>query len=401
MHEPPVAHAVSPVRAQASFRRLNITLYALAAFLYWAALYLYVPTLPTYVENKTHSLALVGTVLSMYGLWQAIIRLPLGIATDWLGRRKPFIIVGLALVGLGTWIMVTAEGVAGLAAGRAITGLAAGTWVPLVVIFSSLYPPQEAVRATTILSLIGSLGRVAATSVTGTLNQLGGYSLAFYLAVGAAVLATLVMLPTREVSLLPRRPSLASVRHLVTRRDVLLPAVLAALSQYVIWAATFGFIPILAKQLGGTDFTQSVLVSMHIGLVVLGNLMGTAIIRRIGTRWLVNVSFVLLSAGIGVAALATSPPLLFIAQFCIGISTGISYPVLMGMSIQYVEDAERATALGFHQAVYAIGMFAGPLVSGWLAEAIGIRPMFGVTAFLCLALALLLNRWLSADRQPN
>jgi len=350
------------------------------------------------VENKTHSLALVGTVLSMYGLWQAIIRLPLGIATDWLGRRKPFIIVGLALVGLGTWIMVSAEGVAGLAAGRAITGLAAGTWVPLVVIFSSLYPPQEAVRATTILSLIGSLGRVSATSVTGILNQLGGYSLAFYLAVGAAVLATLVMLPTREASLLPRRPSLASVRHLVTRRDVLLPAVLAALSQYVIWAATFGFIPILAKQLGGTDVTQSVLVSMHIGLVVLGNLMATAIMRRIGTRWLVNVSFVLLSAGIGVAALAASPPLLFIAQFCIGISTGISYPVLMGMSIQYVEDAERATALGFHQAVYAIGMFAGPLVSGWLAEAIGIRPMFGVTAFLCLALALLLNRWLSADR---
>jgi MFS family permease len=398
MHEPPIAHAVSSATPQASYRRLNITLYALAAFLYWAALYLFVPTLPTYVENKTHSLALVGTVLSMYGLWQAIIRLPLGIATDWLGRRKPFIIVGLALLGLGTWIMATAEGVAVLAAGRAITGLAAGTWVPLVVIFSGLYPPQEAVRATVILSLIGSLGRVSATSMTGSLNQLGGYSLAFYLAVGAAVLAILIALPTREESLLPRRPSLASVGHLVTRRDVLLPAVLAALSQYANWAATFGFIPILAKQLGSTDVTQSVLVSMHIGLVVLGNLMATAIIRRIGTRRLVNVSFVLLSAGIGVAALATSLPHLFIAQFCMGISIGINYPVLMGMSIQHVEDAERATALGFHQSVYAIGMFAGPLVSGWLAEAVGIRPMFGVTAFLCLALGLLVNRWLTADR---
>jgi hypothetical protein len=80
-------------------RRLTVALFTIAAFLYWVALYLYVPTLPTYVQSKTHNLALVGTVLSMYGLWQAIIRLPLGIVTDWLGWRKPFILIGLGLAG--------------------------------------------------------------------------------------------------------------------------------------------------------------------------------------------------------------------------------------------------------------------------------------------------------------
>jgi MFS family permease len=177
MHETPVAQPVASIKPQIGGRRLTITLYAAAALLYWAGLYLYVPTLPTYVQSKSSSLALVGIVLSMYGLWQAIIRLPLGIAADWLGRRKPFIIGGLVLVGLGAWIMGTAEGTAGLAVGRAVTGLAAGTWVPLVVIFSSLFPPEEAVRATALLSMIGSLGRVLATSITGSLNQLGGYLL--------------------------------------------------------------------------------------------------------------------------------------------------------------------------------------------------------------------------------
>jgi MFS family permease len=398
MHELPSAQAIPPVETRTGSRRLTITLYAIVAYLYWAGLYLYVPTLPTYVKSKTDSFALVGIVLSMYGLWQAIIRLPLGIAADWLGRRKPFIVAGLALLGLGAWIMAAAGDAAGLALGRAITGLAAGTWVPLIVIFSSLYPPQEAVRATVMISLIGSLGRVSATSLTGSLNQLGGYSLAFYLAVGAAALAILIILPTREESRPPRRPSLASVGHLITRRDVLLPALLAAVIQYANWAATFGFIPILAKQLGGTDVTQSMLVSMHIGLVLLGNSAATVIIRRIGARNLVYVSFVLLSAGTGVAALTTSLPLLFVSQFFIGLPMGISYPVLMGMSIRHVEGAERTTAMGLHQSVYALGMFGGPWVSGWLADTMGIRSMFALTAFLCLALGLLVARRLTVAR---
>jgi predicted MFS family arabinose efflux permease len=252
-----------------------------------------------------------------------------------------------------------------------------------------------------MLTLISSLGRVAATSVTGSLNQLGGYSLAFFLAAGAAALAIVIVLPAQERSRPPQQPSPGNIRRLITRRDVLLPAVLSALVQYANWAATFGFIPILAKQLGGTDVVQSVMVSMHIGLVILGNLAATTIVRRMGARWLVYVSFVLLSAGIGAAALATSLPLLFVSQICIGLSTGISYPVLMGMSIRYVGDAERTTAMGLHQAVYAVGMFAGPWVSGWVAEAMGIRPMFGVTAFLCFALGMLLTHWLTVRRDDQ
>jgi MFS family permease len=332
----------------------------------------------------------------MYGLWQAIIRLPLGIAADWLGWRKPFIVLGMILVGLGAWLMGSAQDVQGLAVGRAITGLAAGTWVPLVVVFSGLFPPREAVRASAVLTLVGSLGRVLATSVTGSLNQLGGYSLAFFLAAGAAALAVLIVLPIQDKPRPAQRPSLTGVSSLISRRDVLLPALLNAVNQYAVWAVTFGFLPILARELGTTDVLQSMLVSLHLGITILGNLMATTIVNRIGTRRLVYFSFILLPAGIAGATLATSLPLLFLSQFFIGLATGIAYPVLMGMSIQNVADAERTTAMGLHQAVYALGMFGGPWVSGWLAEMIGIRPMFWVTALFCLVLGLLITRGLAA-----
>jgi len=366
MKKPTEVHASLSTKADIGSRRLMITLYSIAVLLYWIALYLYAPTLPTYVQSKSDSLALVGVVLSMYGLCQAIARLPLGIAADWLGWRKPFIIVGFALAGLGTWTMGRADSADGLLVGRAITGLAASTWVPLVVVFSSLFPPHEAVRVTAVLTSVGSVGRVLATSVTGSLNELGGYSLAFFLAAGAAALAIVIVLPTRETRRLPQRPSVAGVGSLITRPDVLLPALLAALSQYANWATTFGFMPILARQMGATDVTQSALMSMHIGVAILGNLLTTAIVNRIGARRLVYLSFVLLSAGIGGAALAPSLPLLFVSQFCIGLAQGIGYPVLMGMSIRYVADVERTTAMGLHQSVYAIGMFGGPWLGGCL-----------------------------------
>jgi DHA1 family multidrug resistance protein-like MFS transporter len=84
-----------------------------------------------------------------------------------------------------------------------------------------------------------------------------------------------------------------------------------------------------------------------------------------------------------------------VAQFCVGLAQGAGYPVLMGMSIEHVADTERTTAMGLHQAVYAVGMFGGPWFSGLLADAMGIRPMFGLTAILCLALALLLTHGLA------
>jgi len=380
--------AVFRSRSEADQRQRTIVLYIVVVFLYWISQYLYIPTLPTYVQSKSQNLAMVGVILSMYGLWQAIIRIPLGVTADWLGWRKPFIVVGLALSALGAWTMGTASQPEGLLVGRALTGVSAGAWVPLVVVFSGLFPPQEAVRASALLTFVNSVGRVLATGMTGVLNDVGGYSLTFSLAAGVALLATVMMLPTPERRNPPRSPSLTPLGRLLTRRDVLLPSLLNALGQYVNWGTTFGFIPILARQIGASDVTVSLLVSLHVGVFTLGNLATTTVTRRISPILLLYFSFGLLAIGVGGAALVPNLSLLFIAQAGIGLSMGICYPVLMGMSIQRVSDPERTTAMGLHQAIYALGMFAGPAWSGVLADALGIRPMLALTATAGVVLGL-------------
>jgi predicted MFS family arabinose efflux permease len=337
----------------------------------------------------------------MYGLWQALVRLPLGVATDWLGWRKPFIVVGLGLAGLGAVIMAKANGAGGLIVGRAVTGLAAGTWVPLVVAFSTLFPPQEAVRATATLTLVSSVARGVASSLTGSLNDLGGYALPFLLASGAAGLAILVVLPASEPRRRSRRSSVASIAGLLTRRDVLMPTALQTIAQYANWMSVFGFLPVLAKELGATDVLLGLLTTLNIGVFVLGNLLATAMIRRFSTRLPVYVSFSLTFAGMLAASMARSLPVVIVAQTVIGLGQGLSYPLLMGMSIEHVADDERTTAMGLHQAIYALGMFAGPWLSGMVADALGIRLTFAVTAFPYLSLGLLGTRWLVDRRREG
>lgn len=337
---------------------------------------------------------MVGIVLSMYGLWQMLIRLPVGIASDWLGKRKPFILVGFLLSGLGALVMGHANGFWGLAAGRAVTGLAAATWVPLVVAFSSLFKPSEAVRATAILTVANSISRMLSTGITGSLNNAGGYRLAFMLAAGASLLAFIVILPDREPSFERKETSAKSVLAVIRRRDVLLPSLLAAVAQYISWTTTFGFLPILAERYGANEYQLSALTSMNIAILLIGNLLLTFLLKHIGARRLLYLSFFFASAGVLLASLAGSLAMVFMSQVCLGLAFGFGGPILMGKSIEGVENAQRSTAMGLHQSVYAIGMFSGPWLSGILAEALGIQPMFAITAAASLALALVGLRFL-------
>ncbi len=371
-------------------RKIAITI--LVVFLYWMALYLFVPTLPVYVQSKVNDLAMVGVILSMYGLWQIFSRMPSGILSDWIGWRRPDILIGMALVGLGAWILAHAQSATGLLIGRSITGIGAGAWVPMVVLFTSLFPPKDVIRATAILSAVNSIGRIVGSASNGFLTSLGGYLLPFEVSVGASVVAIVALLLLSEKRHPPQKPSLRKLGVLFIRRDVLLPSLLSAILHYGDWTASFTFMPILAAQLGASNALLSLLASLNLGLVLLGNAFSTAMSHRLGSKNLIVICFLTQSLGMVGAALAPSLVVVFLAQCAIGFAFGVGYPVLMGLSIEKVDHLEQNSAMGLHQSVYALGMFAGPWLSGLLAKAIGIQPMFGIVAGCILVLGLLGQR---------
>ena len=358
-------------------RRRQLFFYTVTIFIYWASLYFFVPTLSVYAEEVTRDLSVVGVIVSMYGLWQALARFPLGIISDSVGRRKPFIIVGLLLGGVGALIMMNANGATGLIIGRGVTGLSAATWVLLMVGFSSLFPPEQAVKAAAMVNIVNAVGRTLATGLNGTLNGLGGYSLAFKIAIGASILAAIFFLPVKDPKRPARKPNFRAIGRLSTRPDVLVPSLLAAIIQFSAWAAIFGFIPILARQFGATDIQLSLMSMLNIVVGVFGNLMISMVVQKIGSKPVLLTGITLIGISLVFVATASSLGFLFVAMIMMGLG-GVSTSTLMGLSIRYVREEERSTAMGLHQSVYGFGMFFGPYLSGFLAEAIGVQELFWV-----------------------
>ena len=67
--------------------------------------------------------ALVGLAMGIYGLTQAVLQLPLGMASDRFGRKR-VIVLGLLVFAGGSLLAALADSVTGLLAGRAMQGLA-------------------------------------------------------------------------------------------------------------------------------------------------------------------------------------------------------------------------------------------------------------------------------------
>jgi len=89
----------------------------LGMFLVLPVLSLYAASLPGAENNKT----LVGLAMGIYGLTQALLQLPLGIASDKFGRKKT-IYVGLIVFAAGSFLAAAADSLHMLVAARAGQG---------------------------------------------------------------------------------------------------------------------------------------------------------------------------------------------------------------------------------------------------------------------------------------
>jgi DHA1 family multidrug resistance protein-like MFS transporter len=360
--------------------RKSIIIFLGVTFLFWITLYLYVPTLPTYIKMRTVNLSRVGLVLSMYGLLMTVFRLPVGIAVDYTGWGKPFIIGGLFFGAFGAFAMGKGKSLSTIAVGRAFTGVAAATWVPLLAVFSSFFSPEQAIYSSAMLTVTASFGRMVGTGLTGVLNRAGGYGLPFYLAAGTGILAICIMLFTK-VSRSPKREvSLASIGVLFLRRDIVFPAFISIIVHYADWAVTFGFLPILAQDLGANDVVKSLLISLNIVSITAANLLNTLILKKVRHTLVLSCGAFIQFAGIMVIAFSPSLSWIYPGTMMMGFAFGLVYPILLGMSIHKVEQAQRSTAMGIHQTLYSIGMFTGPWLTGIIADHIGIRHTFLFTA---------------------
>jgi MFS family permease len=120
----------------------------------------------------------------------------------------------------------------------------------------------------------------------------------------------------------------------------------------------------------------------------------TSVVGTLLVPWMVARSGYAVTLLIGVlvtAIAAAAVPLtsdvleLGVTQALNGFGRGSTNALLITLAVLAVAPAQRATAMGVYQAVYAIGMLSGPVVSGAVADAVGIEAVFYLSTAVALA----------------
>lgn len=367
-------------------RTLSIASSAFAIFLFWASLYMYVPILPTYSRAIGATEDQIGLILGSYGLTQLIFRLPLGLLSDRLRRKKVFALLGTVLVGLSGLGLALSKTPTALFAFRALSGGAATAWVTIAVLYNSHFSIEHAVRTSAQLNLLSAIGQIVAMSTGGLLADRWGAEVTFWasLVLSVPVLAAFsIVRDVRETK--GSGITWAQFGKAITTPRLLLVSSLAAASQYALFGTSLGFAAVRAQDLGASDgqlgiLTTAVQIAKAIPMLAI-SMRG----RPQDGRAMTVLGLALIAAPLFVFPFLTSFALLVACQAVIGLGVGLAFPVLMGLALQSVEDEARASAMGVFQSIYAVGMTLGPIFSGAIARWWGLTSVYLSTGGILVA----------------
>lgn len=358
---------------------MRLPLFYVMTMLYWFATYTYVPLLSPYVEALHGSLFMAGVIIGSYGFTQMLIRIPLGVWSDRVGRRKPFIIGGMVIATLSSLGFAVTSTVPFALVFRGLAGVAAGSWVVFTVLYASYHKPADAPRAMGIISFYTSIGQMVATTLGGLVAQRFGWHSAFWLAVIGGCLGIVLSFGVKDNAPLEGGPKIKPQELMLVGRDkiVLGVSLLAVLAQVVTFSTMFGFTPEAAVGLGASKADLSWLTLASTSCNALAALFGGGILsKKLGERNVVVIGFLLSAVFTAVIPFVHSLSGLYVTQAFNGLGQGFCMPVLMGLAIKHVDAKRRATAMGFYQAIYSLGMFGGPAIAGYIGEFFSLGGSF-------------------------
>jgi MFS family permease len=168
---------------------------------------------------------------------------------------------------------------------------------------------------------------------------------------------------------------------------------MAAILMFNSFTTTYGFVPLLAVQLGADKTQLGILVALTLAANSVASLfVGTKLLNWFPARSALMTAFLFMSLASLTLPLVPNVYVLYVNQIVSGLGRGLGYSVLMGIVFQTVSTGERATAMGIFQSLYSLGMFSGPLFGGWVGGVWGISGIFIISG-VC---TLLVIPWLRA-----
>ncbi|MCM3569888.1 MFS transporter [Neobacillus mesonae] len=372
----------------------NHLFFILVTFIYWFSMYIYVPIFVPYIYHLGGTAALAGLIVGSYGIMQILLRFPIGVLSDKWQIRKPFMILGLATAVISCLGFVLSESLAFALVSRVISGITASTWVAFTVLYASYFKKEESTKAMGNIQCITVLAQLTSMGLSGYLIGKWGWKAPFYFGAFIGIIGFTMSFWIKESNKKELIKQNIQIHEVVKHPLILKASLLSALAHSVLFITMFGFSTNQALNIGATKESLIVLVfSFMIPHALAPIVTGQYLLTRFN-RWHVLFAGFLGTAVFSmVIPLVTDLTVLYVTQIFNGFALGMLIPLLMGMAIQEIPNKNYATAMGFFQSCYALGIFFGPFIAGKFTQSNGLETVFFIAGFLGLTGTVLSLVW--------
>lgn len=348
---------------------------------------LILPVFALYAEQLAgHTPFLIGLALGTYGLTQALLQIPFGIASDRFGR-KPVIIAGLLIFMLGSVVAAMATTIEGVIIGRALQG-AGAVAAAVIALLADLTRDEQRTKAMAMVGMsIGAsfmLALILGPMLYDIVSVPGIFWLTAILAlVGIAVLVLFIPTPVRAVS---HAPLLSQLKSAITDRH-LAQLNFGIFVLHAVMMAIFVVVPpMLVHQAGiaGSQHWQVYLPVLVASLVIMGPLLIIAE-RKQKLHRIFPFAILLLAVSQGVIHWGQD------SVWGIGLGLWLFFgafnalEALMPSLVSRLAPADgKGAAVGVFSSSQFFGAFVGAVGSGAIYGAFGLQAVFTASAILLL-----------------
>lgn len=339
-----------------------------------------------YALKLEASALVVGVLVALYAILPMFFSVAAGRWSD-RGARAPLLIGSIVLLA-GTLLPFLVPGLAALF----VSSVLCGTGFMLVQV--------------TTQNLIGYFGDPADRAVNFSYFAIGMSAAGFLGPIIAGfgidhlghprTFAILAILPLLSLALiasnrlrLPRLPGHDSaparrdLRDLLASRDLRRVFIVTTLFSMA-WDLYMFVMPIYGTQIGLAASTIGLIMSSFALATFLIRLALPAMIRRFASWQMLATALFGVAAAFAVFPLLSAPVALAACSFALGLGLGSSQPTIMSLLHSTAPPGRAGEAVGLRSTIINFSQAALPLFFGAIGTAIGIAPVFWVSA-LCLA----------------
>ncbi len=373
---------------------------------------LYIAAQPSPWESLPRE-TLVGVVISLYGFLFALGQPFAGAASDRLGKRKPFILVGLALMTAATLGFILARSYLWIIVLRCLQGIGVALIIPSVMaLISQVTEKRNRGNAMGVYATFRMIGFASGPLLAGFLHVYVGFN-ATFLVGGAFLLAAWILVRVTVHERPPKpeggraRPAGRPVMEGKRAEGLILPSatLLALMFSTIVLASSLSMISALENEFNARLSQTAIGFGIAFSALTIARLVVQIPIGRlsdrIGRKRLIVGGMVALAPLTVLFGFVTSTAQLVGLRLFQGVATaGVAAPAF-ALAGDLARKGGEGREMAFVTMGFGLGLGIGPLLAGGLAGYVGFEVPFYLVGALSLVAAWSVWLWAEESIAPG